>query len=76
MGQSSCYINLAAGYRDTGLKIFHEDGTEIPIEEWEGIVHAGLVAVVEFIPGVTDRRPSRPTCSGMSQSPLQVCHAS
>lgn len=71
MGQSLCYINLAAEYRDTGLRIFYENGTEIPIERWEDVVHAGMVAVVGFIPHVTEGRKSKSTCSGMSQSPLK-----
>ncbi|KAF8470243.1 hypothetical protein BDZ91DRAFT_42685 [Kalaharituber pfeilii] len=55
IGREWCYVNPLSGFSDIRVKIFHEDGVEIPLEKWEGIVHAGMVAVVEFIPaGVTD----------------------
>lgn len=62
VGSGWCYINSSSGVHDTGIRIFHENGLEIPLAAWENVVHAGMIAVIEFIPTVTDRRFSEPAC--------------
>ncbi|KAF8421330.1 hypothetical protein BGX38DRAFT_1280051 [Terfezia claveryi] len=57
-----CYTSSSTGFNNTRIKIFHENGVEIPLGAWEDVVHAGMVAVIEFIPTVTDRRWSEPAC--------------
>lgn len=47
--------------------MFHENGVEISLGAWEDVVHAGMVAVIEFIPIMIDRRRSEPAYLGMSQ---------
>ena len=74
MGLWGCYTNPLAG--ETRVRIFRENGAEIPLGVWEDVVHAGMVVVIEFIPTMTDRRWSEPSCLGMFQlTALYICVA-
>ena len=63
MGPSWYPKDPSYGFRDTSIRLFLDNGGEIRLDDWERVVHAGMVAVVEYTPAARGRQQ----CMGVSQ---------